>query len=208
MSITASTILTTHRGSISVYYHTSVAGDCVSFVVGDVTDRRPILVRLHSSCMFGEIFGSSHCDCGAQINAALDLITEAQCGVLIYLFQEGRGIGLQDKIRAMELQRCHSLNTVEAFRQLGYTPDPRSYMTAVDALHDLEIFSRIHLISNNPVKQKSLEKLGFTVEQMVPLAYSIPQSALADIYTKVTVFGHTIDLAQINITNDYGSSSE
>ncbi len=105
MSIEATTILSTTRGDIVVRYHEHDATSCLSLAYGHLRDEMPPLVRLHSACLFGEAFGSLHCDCGPQLGAALQHIVDHGGGVVVYLFQEGRGVGLKDKIRAMELQR-------------------------------------------------------------------------------------------------------
>jgi len=125
------------------------------------------LVRIHSSCHTGDIFGSFRCDCGPQLEHALKLIEKNGSGVLLYLSQEGRGIGLFNKIKAYALQD-EGLDTVEANERLGFAPDMRDYHVAAAILEDLQI-SSIDLLTNNPNKEKQLAELGIAINKRIPL---------------------------------------
>ncbi|HVA97230.1 MAG TPA: GTP cyclohydrolase II [Candidatus Acidoferrales bacterium] len=133
----------------------------------NVQQDKPILVRIHSSCMTGDIFGSLRCDCGPQFQQAMELLGKSESGILIYLNQEGRGIGLLNKIKAYKLQD-KGFDTVEANEELGFPADTRDYRSAADILQELHI-SKIRLITNNPDKEKQLKKYGITVIDIIPL---------------------------------------
>lgn len=123
------------------------------------------IVRFHSSCVFGEAFHATDCDCGAQLDAARRLIL-AQGGILIYAWEEGRGVGIVDKIRAISLQQRLGMSTTQAFSQLGYTPDPRSFLGHIGALRAVFDGKRIRLASSNPQKISALETAGYVVERV------------------------------------------
>ncbi len=123
------------------------------------------VVRLQSSCVFGEAFHAVDCDCGAQLDAALKLIGE-DGGILIYAWEEGRGVGIVDKVRAIALQQSQGLTTAEAFKVLGHEPDPRTYAAHIAALKQVFSGDRIKLASNNPRKIVALKKAGYTVERL------------------------------------------
>jgi len=129
-------------------------------VLGDVRGN-DVLARVHSSCFTGEVLGSLRCDCRAQLDAALERIGQAGRGVVVYLVQEGRGIGLGNKVRAYHLQDA-GLDTVEANLELGFDADPRSYDLAAGILHDLGVAS-VRLMTNNPQKIAGLERAGIPV---------------------------------------------
>ncbi len=160
--ITATTVLQTAFGRFRVRYHRTTYGDGVSLSRGCLSRGTP-LVRLHSACLFGEVFSSSHCDCHNQFTEALHLIRKSGTGVIVYTYQEGRGIGLEEKIRAMEIQRRDHCDTVDAFAKLGYPPDLRTYKREMEILGDLEMSRLIRLISCNPSKIKVLSIAGYTV---------------------------------------------
>ena len=128
---------------------------------------KPVLVRMHSECMTGDVFGSLRCDCGEQLAKALAMIRKDGNGAVIYLRQEGRGIGLFEKIRSYRLQE-QGYDTVEANVLLGHRPDARTYGKAVRALSDLGV-RRIRLLTNNPSKVSEIARLGITVLERVPL---------------------------------------
>jgi GTP cyclohydrolase II len=157
MAITNSTKLQLEYGEYKVSYHLTGTDEVVSFMYGDMSKKVP-LVRLQSACLFGETFLSKHCDCRDQLLNSLKYITENESGVLVYAYQEGRGIGLDRKIQAMELQRTEKLDTVEAFRRLGFPPDLRDYDGMIEALKDLDTPRVISLISNNPVKIEAVKR--------------------------------------------------
>jgi GTP cyclohydrolase II len=135
----------------------------VAMVMGDVAGPN-VLCRVHSSCFTGEVMGSLRCDCRAQLDAALARIAREGRGVLVYLVQEGRGIGLGNKVRAYQLQD-EGKDTVEANLALGFEADPRSYEIAVGILRDLGVTS-VRLMTNNPAKQAGLEKAGVVVDAL------------------------------------------
>lgn len=174
-----------------VVYLDSEQKEQVALTCGALAGPEPVLARLHSECLTGDIFGSHRCDCGEQLAAALTAIQQAGRGVLLYLRQEGRGIGLVNKIRAYALQQ-QGLDTVDANRALGLPDDMRDYGIAAAILRDLGIDS-VRLLTNNPAKIASLEQYGITVRERVPLqapanAYSAPY-----LLTKQLRMGHLLD---------------
>ena len=155
----------------------------------------PPLVRVHSSCLFGEAMHALDCDCRQQLAGALRLVAAAGHGALVYLYQEGRGVGIVEKIAAMEVQRAHGVDTYEAFRRLGHRSDERCYDLAVEALRDLGLAGGpIRLISNNPAKRRALEAAGIEVAAMVPLGYALPERARPYLLSKRDHGLHDIDL--------------
>jgi 3,4-dihydroxy 2-butanone 4-phosphate synthase/GTP cyclohydrolase II len=153
----------------------------VALVRGDIGDGERVLVRVHSRCLTGDVFHSARCDCGAQLDAAMVRIAQEGRGVLLYLNQEGRGIGLANKIRAYELQE-QGLDTVEANERLGFKPDQRDYGIGVQILKDLGVRS-MRLLSNNPRKLVGLEGYGLSVAEWLPL--EIPASDHSRDYLRV-----------------------
>ncbi|UXY15194.1 GTP cyclohydrolase II [Chitiniphilus purpureus] len=166
---------TRHGEFVSHVYRSRLdAVEHVALVVGDVAGQEGVLVRLHSECLTGDVFGSLRCDCGEQLDLALQRIQARGQGVLLYLRgQEGRGIGLTHKIRAYALQD-HGLDTVQANEALGLPVDARSYDAAAAILCDLGIRS-VRLMSNNPAKVTALESAGLAVQQRE--AHEIPANA-------------------------------
>lgn len=136
-----------------------------AIVKGDVRDAQDVLCRVHSECLTGDMLHSKRCDCGAQLEEALRRIDEEGCGIVLYLRQEGRGIGLIDKIKAYGLQE-QGLDTVDANLKLGHPEDARTYDAARDILKDLGVAS-IRLLTNNPHKVDSLRDLGFAITERV-----------------------------------------
>jgi 3,4-dihydroxy 2-butanone 4-phosphate synthase/GTP cyclohydrolase II len=137
----------------------------VALVKGDIDPEKPALVRVHSECLTGDIFGSLRCDCGEQLKAALEMIDREGCGVLLYIRQEGRGIGLVNKIKAYALQE-QGLDTVEANEKLGFKPDMRNYGIGAQILVDIGV-KKMKLITNNPKKMIGLEGYGLSVVEQV-----------------------------------------
>lgn len=168
MALTASTILKTEFGDFKVSYHEFGKQYCVSFSKGDLLKNEPI-VRIHSACLFGEAFHSLHCDCSHQITKTMGLIKNNKNGVIVYSYQEGRGIGLKNKIKAMEIERIENVDTVEAFKKLGFEKsDYREYKIEIQALKELGLSKKIKTFSGSPKKIEALEKAGYKVEQIIP----------------------------------------
>lgn len=143
------------------------AGEHVALVKGQVAGAAEVLVRLHSECLTGDVFGSQRCDCGEQLDASLRRLGRARRGVLLYLAQEGRGIGIANKIAAYHLQD-HGFDTVEANEALGFPADPRDYRVAAGILKILGVKSVV-LMTNNPRKITELQRQGITVVRRIPL---------------------------------------
>ncbi len=162
-----SRIITEYGEFVIRVYQDEQAREHVSLSQGSFHDGEAVLVRIQSECLTGEVFHSLLCDCGPQLIAALQKINEMGRGVLLYLRQEGRDIGLTNKIKAHELQR-QGLDTVEANEKLGFPPDARTYTTAVALLKGLGI-DHVKLMTNNPDKIKQLEVDGIVVVERIPL---------------------------------------
>ena len=164
----------------------------VALVKGEVKPDRPVLVRLHSQCLTGDVFGSERCDCGEQLEAALTMIDKGGAGVLVYMFDEGRGIGLLNKIRAYALQD-QGRDTVEANHALGFAADMRDYKAGAHVLFDLGV-RKVRLMTNNPDKVRQLESYGVAVAERVPLEVPPRRSNRDYLRTKRAKFGHLLSL--------------
>jgi 3,4-dihydroxy 2-butanone 4-phosphate synthase/GTP cyclohydrolase II len=164
----------------------------LALVAGDVSDKDNVLVRVHSECFPGDVLGSMRCDCGPQLQMALQLISEKGLGAVIYMRQEGRGIGLLDKLRAYNLQD-DGYDTVEANHILGHQADGRDYTLAALMIKDLGI-SSVQLMTNNPKKISSLQSFGINVTARVPLQTGINRENMAYLQTKVSRMQHMLDL--------------
>ncbi|MBT3834677.1 3,4-dihydroxy-2-butanone-4-phosphate synthase [Candidatus Peribacteria bacterium] len=140
----------------------------IALIKGNIDPMSPTLVRVHSECLTGETFGSAHCDCGLQLDESMKIISEENSGVVLYMRQEGRGIGLANKMKAYELQRKHGLDTVEANRELGFEDDIRDYGTGAQILKDLGL-SKIRLLTNNPRKVVGLSGFGLEIIERVSI---------------------------------------
>ena len=153
----------------AVAFHDTTTGeDHVALTLGDLAGDSPPLVRVHSECLTGDVFGSMRCDCGDQLNAALARIADEGRGVVLYMRQEGRGIGLANKLRTYELQD-RGLDTVDANRHLGFAADLRDYGVGAQILRELGI-TDLRLLTNNPKKTAGFRAYGLKVVQQLPLA--------------------------------------
>jgi 3,4-dihydroxy 2-butanone 4-phosphate synthase/GTP cyclohydrolase II len=168
----------------------------VALVKGDLSSEEPVLVRVHSECLTGDVFGSLRCDCGEQIEMALNRIAEEGKGVLLYMRQEGRGIGLHNKIAAYALQD-KGLDTVEANESLGFPADLRDYGIGAQILADLGI-KKIRLLTNNPKKVVGLEGYGLQVVETVPLMVDPNPINLRYLETKQQKLGHILNLSSLD----------
>ena len=162
----------------------------VAVVKGDITTEEPVLCRMHSECLTGDVFGSLRCDCGEQLAEALRRIEKAGRGVLLYLRQEGRGIGLINKLRAYELQD-RGMDTVEANIALGFKPDLREYDTGAAILADLGV-KKLILMTNNPLKINGLDQYGIKVAGRDPIEMTCNEKNAAYLYTKYRKMGHML----------------
>lgn len=163
----------------------------IALIKGDVANGEPVLVRVHSSCATGDIFGSQRCDCGDQLHKAMEMIEKEGRGVVLYLNQEGRGIGLMDKIKAYKLQE-QGLDTVDANLHLGHKADERDYGVGAQILNALGVH-RMRLMTNNPVKRIGLEGYGLSVEENVPIEVAPNDYNLRYMRTKKERMGHHLD---------------
>jgi 3,4-dihydroxy 2-butanone 4-phosphate synthase/GTP cyclohydrolase II len=164
----------------------------LALVMGDICTPEPVLVRVHSECATGDIFGSLRCDCGEQLAQAMQKIAKEGRGAVIYLRQEGRGIGFHNKIRAYALQD-KGLDTVEANISLGFAPDLRDYGVGAQIMRDLGI-TEIRLLTNNPMKIISLEGHGLKVTETIPLVVEPNPHNRHYLETKKKKMGHLLDL--------------
>jgi 3,4-dihydroxy 2-butanone 4-phosphate synthase/GTP cyclohydrolase II len=167
--------------------------DHVAMVRGEIHPDEPILVRVHSECLTGDAFGSLRCDCGDQLQTAMQLIQEEGHGILLYMRQEGRGIGLANKIRAYALQENEGLDTVEANERLGFPPDARDFGVGAQILVELGV-RKIRLLTNNPRKRAGLEGYGLEIVERVPLEMKPTDQNLEYLRAKQAKLGHLLSL--------------
>ncbi len=191
--------LPTRHGIARIIGYNSVidSGEHAALVVGDWTPGDDVLVRVHSECLTGDAFGSLKCDCGEQLDMALQMIFEHGSGALIYLRQEGRGIGLHNKIKAYALQD-HGMDTIEANVALGFQPDERKYDLAVQIMKDLGI-TRVQLVTNNPHKMAGISGLGVEVAGRVSLTVPPNETNEGYMRTKREHMGHLLTSNPPNI---------
>ncbi len=172
-------------------YESKLDGKChLAIMKGDVRDKKDVLVRVHSECLTGDALGSMRCDCGEQLATALKKIEAEGCGVVLYMRQEGRGIGLANKMRAYELQD-QGKDTVEANVLLGFAPDERDYGIGAQILADLGL-SSIRLMTNNPAKRAGLEGYGLSITERVPLVMPVNEYDKNYMKVKSAKMGHIL----------------
>ncbi|MDQ1524504.1 MAG: 3,4-dihydroxy 2-butanone 4-phosphate synthase / cyclohydrolase [Pyrinomonadaceae bacterium] len=179
---------------IAGYRSLTTAEEFVCLFKGELTPGVPTLVRIHSQCLTGDVFGSTKCDCGTQLHSALELIGRAGRGAIVYQLQEGRGIGIINKIRAYALQDGGA-DTVEANERLGLAVDLREYRQCVEILRELGLL-KVRVMSNNPLKLRALEEGGLEIVERVPLESAPPREAEFYLRTKKLRMGHLFE--QIN----------
>ncbi|MBC8124447.1 MAG: bifunctional 3,4-dihydroxy-2-butanone-4-phosphate synthase/GTP cyclohydrolase II [Candidatus Kapabacteria bacterium] len=180
-----------HGDFILRIYENNLDGkEHVAIIKGDITTPEPVLVRVHSECLTGDIFGSRRCDCGSQLHAALDQIEKEGRGVVLYMRQEGRGIGLVNKIKAYALQE-QGMDTVEANTHLGFPADPRDYGIGAQILHHLGV-RKMRLMTNNPKKRVGLQSHGLEVVDLVSLEVPATTDNQGYLETKRDKMGHLL----------------
>ncbi|MDK1022297.1 MAG: GTP cyclohydrolase II, partial [Candidatus Hydrogenedentes bacterium] len=188
----AETVLPTEHGEFHlVVYDTEIDDkNHIALVKGDVAGKQDVAVRVHSECMTGDVFQSMRCDCGKQLYEAMRILNAEGCGVLVYMRQEGRGIGLVNKIKAYQLQD-EGMDTEEANVHLGFDPDPREYGIGAQILKDLGI-TTMRLITNNPVKRAGLQGYGLEITGRIPIEIPANEHNIEYLRTKKIKFGHLL----------------
>ena len=192
-----SVAIPTSRGSFNLIYYSNTkdAKEHLALVMGNVTGQENVLTRVHSECFTGEVLGSLRCDCADQLIDSMDMIGAKGQGVIIYLRQEGRGIGLLEKLKAYQLQDM-GLDTIDANLALGHQSDERDYDLVKPVLEDLQVKS-IDLITNNPMKIDMIKSLGIVVKNVISIPPKINEHNRKYIKAKVTRMQHNIEISEI-----------
>ncbi len=187
-------MLPTEWGDFQLIAYTQLNNDATHLVLkkGTWEKDEPILVRVHSSCATGDIFGSCRCDCGGQLHQAMKMIDQKGKGMIVYMSQEGRGIGLVNKIRAYHLQE-QGMDTVDANLALGFKADERDYGVGAQIIRDQNA-TKVRLLTNNPIKRKGLEGYGIEIIETVPLVVGVNKHNQNYLNTKVKRMGHTLNM--------------
>ncbi len=187
--------LPTTRGNFSIagYRSLNSSEEFVVLYKGELSAEIPTLVRIHSQCLTGDVFGSIKCDCGPQLHRTMEMIEAEGRGAIVYQQQEGRGIGIINKIRAYALQD-QGADTVEANEQLGFAVDAREYRQCAEILFDLGL-CKVKVISNNPDKLKALKDAGLQIVERIPIEITGDEPAAHYLRTKKEKLGHLIDMA-------------
>ncbi len=185
--------LPTEAGEFKIAGYRSLTSveEFVALYKGDLRTDVPTLARIHSQCLTGDVFGSTKCDCGRQLRRAMELIEEAGCGAIVYQLQEGRGIGIINKIRAYALQD-QGADTIEANERLGLGIDLREYRQCAEILFDLGL-CRVRLLSNNPLKLRAIEEAGLEVVERVAIEVEPVDAAMQYLRTKKQRMGHLLE---------------
>ncbi|PIE56540.1 MAG: bifunctional 3,4-dihydroxy-2-butanone-4-phosphate synthase/GTP cyclohydrolase II [Desulfobulbus propionicus] len=193
---------TLHAGEFKVIAYSNRVDNMehVALIKGDIESDQPVMVRVHSECMTGDIFGSARCDCGSQLHAAMRMIDQEGAGLILYMRQEGRGIGLVNKLKAYCLQDDQGLDTVEANVRLGFKPDLRDYGIGAQILRDLGV-SKMRLLTNNPKKIVGLEGYGLEVVERLPIEIPAESENRKYLKTKKDKMGHMLELYGENPEN-------
>ncbi len=186
--------LPTEFGPFQIIGFRSLTSDeeFVALVKGDITPETPVLARIHSQCLTGDVFHSLKCDCGPQLQRAMEMVQDEGAGIILYQHQEGRGIGIINKIRAYALQD-EGADTIEANLRLGFDIDHRKYDQCAEILKLIGV-RRIRLMSNNPDKVRALRDAGIEVVERVPIEVKAEQPALKYLMTKKEKMGHLLQL--------------
>ncbi len=193
------TIPTDHGGEFRIIAFENQVDNLthIALVKGEVDPAKPVLVRVHSECMTGDIFGSLRCDCGDQLHRAMAMMEKEGSGVIVYLRQEGRGIGLVNKLKAYELQQKKGLDTVEANRKLGFKDDLRDYGLGAQILRNLGV-RKMRLLTNNPKKMVGLDGYGLSVEEQIPIEVAPNEYNRCYLECKKLKMGHLLHLDQLD----------
>lgn len=184
-------ILKTKFGAFRLSYHHLGTQEAITLATG-ILDKDKPLVRIHSSCLFSEALHALDCDCKLQLDATMKLLKSSGAGVVVYLYQEGRGAGLANKIESIKVMQEHGCDSVEAFKILGVQPDTRRYDLALKALDELGVAKEVRLITNNPLKLNALQEKGYIIAERVSLSYKTNPAVISNLQTKATRLGHQI----------------